>query len=172
MQIKNYFVTLDEDILLYKDFKMAYDYSYEAFLSDCHILTQKIDWEFDTIIGVARGGLTLAHIFGEFYDIRKVYAINTIGYDETKKLASTQIFNIPEITNAQNILIVDDIVDSGETLELVTRTLSERYPNANFKTASLFYKESATIEPTWYAQHATDWIDFFWTTDLKKRSNG
>jgi len=146
---------------------MAYDYSYEAFISDCHILTQKIDWEFDTIIGIARGGLSLAHIFGEFYDIREVYTINTIGYDETKKLASTKVFNIPEISHARNILIVDDIVDSGETLKLVIKSLSQRYPNANFKTASLFYKESASIKPNWYAQYATDWIDFFWATDLR-----
>ncbi len=149
---------------------MAYDYSYEAFISDCHILTQKIDWEFDTIIGIARGGLSLAHIFGEFYNIREVYTINTIGYNETKKLASTKVFNIPEMSHAQNILIVDDIVDSGETLKLVIKSLSQRYPNANFKTASLFYKESASIKPNWYAQYATDWIDFFWTTDLRKQS--
>lgn len=147
---------------------MRHYYDYNEFLEDCHSLTQQIDWEFDAIVGIARGGLTLSHLFGEYYNIREVYALNTIGYDETKKLDHTEIFNIPEIKSATNILIVDDIVDSGETLELVIKTLSERYPNTTLKSASLFYKESASIEPDWYAKLADRWIDFFWSDDLKR----
>ncbi|SFV50033.1 Xanthine-guanine phosphoribosyltransferase [hydrothermal vent metagenome] len=150
---------------------MRHYYDYEEFLQDCHSLTQQIDWEFDTIIGIARGGLTLSHLLGEYYNIREVYAINTIGYNDTKKLDHTEVFNIPDIKSAKNILLVDDIVDSGETLELVLKTLSTRYPHARLKTASLLYKETACIKPDWYVKHADVWIDFFWSDDLKKISS-
>lgn len=142
-------------------------YSYEEFVSDSHRLTGMIDWEFDAIIGISRGGLTLSHLLGEYYDIRQVYTINTIGYDDTVKLESTKVFNIPDITTSKNVLIVDDIVDSGDTLELVLGLLSEQYPQCNFKSASLFYKQGATVEPNWYSQIAKQWIDFFWSIDLK-----
>jgi len=145
---------------------MRHHYSYEEFLDDCKTLTKKIDWEFDTIIGIARGGLTLSHILGEYYDIREVYAINTIGYDDDKKLDHTEIFNIPDIRDARDILIVDDIVDSGETLDLVLTTLTDRYPKCNFKSASLLYKHSASIQPDWFVKEAKVWIDFFWSVDL------
>jgi len=147
---------------------MNYYYSYREYLDDCRTLTKAIDWKFDTIIGVARGGLTLSHTLGEYYNIRDVYSINTIGYDNTKKLDSTKIFNIPELKESKNVLIVDDIVDSGDTLKLVIDTLSEKYPDCNFKSLSLFYKITAKIEPDWYAKEAKEWIEFFWSEDCPK----
>ncbi len=145
---------------------MHYYYGYNEFIKDSKDLTQKIDWGFDTIIGIARGGLTLSHLLGEFYNIRQVYAINTIGYENTQKLEKTKIFNLPNLENAKNVLIVDDIVDSGDTLSLVLAILIKEYPCVTFKSASLFYKPTACIKPNWYAQEANVWIDFFWTVDL------
>jgi xanthine phosphoribosyltransferase len=144
-------------------------YPYEDFLADTRSLTQKIDWQFDTIIPIARGGFSLGHLLGEFYNIREVYSINTIGYEDTQKLDSVKVFNIPELKEAQNVLIVDDIVDSGDTLIEVLRVLHEAYPAVNFKTASLFYKKSAKIVPNWYVQEADRWIEFFWTVDLNRK---
>jgi xanthine phosphoribosyltransferase len=80
-----------------------------------------------------------------------------------------KVFNIPELKEAQNVLIVDDIVDSGDTLIEVLRVLHESYPAVNFKTASLFYKKSAKIVPNWYVQEADRWIEFFWTVDLNRK---
>ena len=145
-------------------------YAYEDFLDDTKRLTQKIDWEFDTIISIARGGLTLAHLFGEYYNIREVYSINTIGYDDTNKLDSVKVFNIPDLVKANNILIVDDIVDSGDTMIEVLKVLRHQYPDVTFKVASLFYKKSAKIAPDWYVQEADCWIEFFWSVDLNRKN--
>ena len=144
-------------------------YPYEDFLVDTRSLTQKIDWKFDTIIPIARGGLTLAHLLGEYYNIRAVYAINTIGYDDTTKLESVKVFNIPELEEVKNVLIVDDIVDSGDTMVDVLSVLRHRYPEITFKVASLFYKKSAKIAPDWYVHEADTWIEFFWSVDLNRK---
>ena len=145
---------------------MRYYYSYTEYLSDCKELTLQINDKFDAIIAIARGGITLAHMLGEYYDIREVYTINTIGYNDNKKLEKTEVFNIPDIKNAKRILIVDDIVDSGDTMKLVLETMSERYPNCEIKSASLFYKNTAVMKPDWYVHIADKWIDFFWSVDL------
>ena len=144
-------------------------YSYTDLLADATLLTQRIDWEFDAIIPIARGGLSLAHLLGEYYNIREVYSINTIGYDDTLKLESVKVFNIPDLGKAKNVLIVDDIVDSGDTMVEVLKVLRHRYPDVAFKVASLFYKKSAKIAPDWYVQEADCWIDFFWSVDLNRK---
>lgn len=141
-------------------------YPYADFLADARSLTQKIDWKFDSIIAIARGGLSLAQLLGEYYNIREVYSINTIGYEDTAKLESVHVFNVPELSTAKNVLVVDDIVDSGDTLLEVLSVLCQTYPDVRFRTASLFYKKTARIAPDWYVQEADQWIGFFWTEDL------
>lgn len=144
-------------------------YPYEDFLADTKDLTENIDWKFDSIIAIARGGMSLAHLLGEYYNIREVYSINTIGYDDTIKLENVKVFNIPELNKAKSVLIVDDIVDSGDTLVEVLKVLGQAYPNVDFRTAALFYKKSAKIAPDWYVQEADKWIEFFWTEDINRK---
>lgn len=144
-------------------------YPYQEYQQDLKTLTQKIDKNFDAILGIARGGLSIAQMLGEFYDLREVYAINTIGYEGTQKLAEVRVFNIPELSQSNTVLIVDDIVDSGDTLIKVLKELDKIYPHISFLTASIFYKPTAKIAPTWYVKEPQGWIEFFWSEDLKRK---
>ena len=142
-------------------------YPYQEFKQDLKTLTQKIDQTFDTLIPISRGGLSMGQMLGEYYDIREVYAINTIGYEDTKKLDEVKVFHVPDLSKAKKVLIVDDIVDSGDTLVEVLKTLKNQYPHVIFWTASIFYKPTAVIEPTWWVKKPQGWIEFFWSEDLK-----
>ena len=157
-------ITLKERFLKQKMTKIYYPY--DEFVTDLKILTSKIDQEFDAIVAIARGGLGIGMMLGEYYDIRAVYALNTIGYEGTKKLDEVKVFNVPDLNGAKRVLIVDDIVDSGDTLREVLQLLQTRYPATSFFSASLFYKPTASIEPTWWVKEATEWIEFFWSEDL------
>jgi len=142
-------------------------YPYQEFKEDLQTLTKNINQPFDTILGISRGGLSMAQMLGEYYDIREVYAINTIGYNDMEKNDSVEVFNIPDLKSAKQVLIVDDIVDSGDTLVEVFKVLNENYPNVTFFSAALFYKKTAKITPTWYVKEPKGWIDFFWSVDLR-----
>ena len=142
-------------------------YPYEEYIQDLKILIDKIDQPFDAILGIARGGLSMAQMLGEYYDLREVYTINTIGYEDTKKKDSVEVFNIPDLKSAKRVLIVDDIVDSGDTLIEVLAVLNDKYPNITFLTASIFYKKTACMKPTWYVKEPAEWVEFFWSEDLK-----
>ena len=142
-------------------------YPYSEFIEDINKLTTIINRPFDTVIPIARGGLTIAHILSEYYNIRRVYSINTIGYNNRDKLDEIEIFNIPNLKNSKRVLIVDDIVDSGDTLFVILEILKEKYSNIIFYSASIFYKKTAKIAPTWYVKETKEWIDFFWSVDLK-----
>ena len=72
-------------------------YPYNEFRDDLKTLTQKIDQPFDTLIPISRGGLSMGQMLGEYYDIREVYAINTIGYDDTQKLDEVRVFHVPDV---------------------------------------------------------------------------
>jgi len=142
-------------------------YPYQEFREDLKVLTSKIDQSFDTILPISRGGLSMGQMMGEYYDIRKVYAINTIGYNGTQKLSKVNVFNIPDLSELKQVLIVDDIVDSGDTLVEVLNVLKKKYPNIHFFTATIFYKPTAVIEPNWWVKEPKGWIEFFWSEDLK-----
>ena len=143
-------------------------YPYQEYKQDLKTLISKIDKPFDAILGIARGGLSMAQMLGEYYDLREVYAINTIGYDNREKKDTVEVFNIPDLHSAKRVLLVDDIVDSGDTLVEVLKVLNKKYPEIIFLTASLFYKKTAKIAPTWYVKVPKGWIDFFWSVDLRK----
>ncbi len=135
------------------------EYKYENFQNDLKKININKP---DAIVAIARGGLTLAHHLAEIFDIREVFAINAISYDKTKKKEKIDIFNIPNLHGFKNILIVDDISDSGETFIEVLKLLKEKYPDLNFKTLSIFYKPTSKFKPDFYFHKTTEWIKFFW----------
>ena len=68
---------------------------------------------------------------------------------------------------AKQVLVVDDIVDSGDTLVEVIKCLEARYSDITFYTAALFYKKGAKMVPTWHTKETEEWIDFFWSVDIQ-----
>ena len=138
-------------------------YSYEEFKVDVNHLAKEIKpYNPDVILAVARGGMTLGHFLAEALEMRALYSINSIHYEETHKLDTINIFNIPDLSKAKRVVIVDDIIDSGETMIEIKRVLGEKFPETDFKVASVFYKEKALLRPDFAARDTTDWIEFFW----------
>jgi len=143
-----------------------YYYGYEEFLSDIEKLSGMIaDTDTDTIVAIARGGLTPAHFIAEALDTHRLYVLNSIHYEDTEKLDTIDVFNIPDLSDAKEVLVVDDIIDSGDTIVEVLDRLRREYPSVKFRTAALFYKKSASIQPDFSVKEADRWIDFLWTAD-------
>ncbi|MDD3055727.1 MAG: phosphoribosyltransferase family protein [Aliarcobacter sp.] len=143
-------------------------YSYDLFKDDTQILVNKCrSFEPEILLAVARGGLTLSHLMAQAMNIKNLYSLNSIHYDGEVKLDTFNIFNIPDISHAKKVLIIDDIVDSGETMREIFKILKERFPNIEFKLATLFYKNTAVIKPDFSVREANTWIEFFWEVDVK-----
>lgn len=141
-------------------------YAYEEFVKDTKKLVElSRGFQADTLLAVARGGLTLGHSFAHAVDNRRLFAINSILYEKDKKGASCEIFNMPELKDASKVLILDDIIDSGQTIKEVVALLKQCFPHVEFKIATLFYKPSAVIQPDFCVHEAKEWIEFFWETD-------
>lgn len=142
-------------------------YSYEEFKVDVNMLAKEIKvYEPDVILAIARGGMTLGHFLAEALEMRDLYAINSIHYEETRKLDTIDIFNVPDLSRAKKVVIVDDIIDSGETMIEIKKVLSKQYPELDLKVAAIYYKEKALLRPDFAAREATEWIEFFWDFEI------
>jgi len=138
-------------------------YSYDEFKVDVNMLAKEIKpYKPDVILAIARGGMTLGHFLAEALEMRDLYAINSIHYEETRKLDTIDIFNVPDLSKAKKVVIVDDIIDSGETMIEIKKVLNKQYPDLELKVASIYYKEKALLRPDFAAREATEWIEFFW----------
>ncbi len=148
-------------------------YTYEEFNKDIEALTGKIaEFSPDALLAIARGGLTIGHFLAENLETRDIFALNAISYDDTHKLDSVKIFNIPDLSDKKRVLILDDISDSGDTLDEVLKILTTKYPKTTFKTATIFYKERTKIIPDYYIKKTDKWIVFFWDKEGQRRING
>ncbi len=147
---------------------MHYYYSYEDFKKDTNSLIKEVkEFEPEVIVGVARGGLTLAHCMAEGLDIRDVQTLRTELYDKTCKRDEITLFGECNFSNASRVLVVDDIADSGDTLQAVMKNLKNDNMDIVFKSATLYYKTTSCYKPDFWINEAKEWIDFFWEVDYK-----
>jgi len=141
-----------------------YYYDYKEFVQDVEMLYKlSKSYEPDIILAIARGGVTLGHFLAEKYKLRELLTLNSVHYDDTQKLDSIKLSNIPNIPNYKKVLIVDDIIDSGESLEEIVKVLKKKFPKTTFKAGVIFYKENDIFTPDFKIKEAKEWIEFFWT---------
>lgn len=143
-----------------------YHYQYDEFLDDLNrFVTEMGTYRPDIILAIARGGVTFGHFLSEKLNIRELYTLNSVHYDDTIKRDDIRLYNIPGLPEKSKVLVVDDIADSGETLQEVMTVLRKKYPSTVFKTGVLFYKEHAVYQPDFKIRKADEWIRFFWNFD-------
>jgi len=141
-----------------------YHYDYNEFNDDVSILIQHTTpYNPDIILAVARGGVTLGHFMAERMNLRSLFTLNSIHYEDQKKLDTIDVFNIPQLGEGKRVLVVDDIVDSGESMVEIMKILKEKFPKNSFKSAVLFYKKEAIYQPDFKCHEAKEWIEFFWS---------
>jgi len=138
-------------------------YDYNTFNKELDLLIKKLDGYIpDIILSVARGGVVLGALLSYRLGIRELYSINSIHYDDKKRLDHIKVYNIPDLGSKNRVLIVDDIIDSGESMAEILKKINKQYPTNEYKTATLFYKKDAILKPDFTLHEATEWIEFFW----------
>ena len=138
-------------------------YDYNTFNKELDLLIKKLDGYIpDIILSVARGGVVLGALLSYRLGIRELYSINSIHYDDKKRLDHIKVYNIPDLGSKNRVLIVDDIIDSGESMAEILKKLNKQYPTNEYKIATLFYKKDALLEPDFTLHEACEWIEFFW----------
>lgn len=146
-----------------KDQKQHIVYSPEMLLADVDSLSKELEkLNFNIILGIAKGGLFPATLLAYKLKIKDFRTVQIISYcDETNRQGTmVQLSNCTPFLITDKVLIVDDIADSGKTLDFVIK----KYNLKNWKVATLVYKTSSKVVPDFYVRKLSQWqwVDFFW----------
>ncbi|MEO3993653.1 MAG: phosphoribosyltransferase [Desulfurococcaceae archaeon TW002] len=119
--------------------------------------------ETDLIVGILRGGYIVARILSDMLGTDNIGVVEVKFYKGIGERAERPIITQPLTVDVKgkNILIVDDVVDSGRTLEIVTEQVRLRGAKS-VRTAVLFYKPKSIIKPDFYVQEVREWVVFPW----------
>jgi xanthine phosphoribosyltransferase len=141
--------------------KMFY-VSWEAF----HRATKQLaklclDGGYDRIIAVSRGGLVPAAILARELNIRVVDSICVSSYDHDQQ-RELHILKNAELADSPKLLIVDDLVDTGET----AKALRKLFPQACFVTVYAKPQGKPLVDKYVTDIEQETWIQLPWDMEL------
>lgn len=127
------------------------------------------------ILGVWRGGTPVGIAMQELFEIYGLkmnhFAIRTSSYGSGRVAAETvQVFGLQHVVDTinveDNLLIIDDVFDSGRSVSAIIDKLSassRRNTPENIKVATVYYKpgknKTARI-PDFYVHETEEWLVF------------
>lgn len=146
-------------------------YKKSNFDKDIETLVRKIKRskvEFSYIVALSRGGLIPGVILSHKLGLRLV-PISWSTRDHENKESNCWV---PEdINNGKKVLVVDDIVDSGEALRTMFEdwnlSVCKKLDYNNIYVASLIYNKDQSIVPNFYGtkisrKKTPEWFEFWW----------
>ncbi|KAB0585603.1 phosphoribosyltransferase [Comamonas kerstersii] len=127
-----------------KHLYVSYD-EYHGLIEKLALKIHQSGWEFDTILCLARGGLRPGDILSRIFD-KPLAIMSTSSYRaEAGKVQGHldigRFIATPKGEIAGRVLLVDDLADTGVTLNAVVKRLKENYaPITELRTAVIWTK--------------------------------
>ena len=146
------------------DLHVSWD-QYNTLVERLALVVHESDIEFNQIICIARGGLRVGDVLSRIFDlplaILSTHSYSAEGGTVRGELIIAEHMTMTSPRLGDRVLLVDDMVDSGQTLELVNRTLPQRFHNiALCKTAVVWWKACSVFAPDFHVEYLPDdpWI--------------
>ena len=147
-----------------KDLWISWDEYHQAIVGLAHLVHDS-GWKFDQVLCLARGGLRPGDMFSRIFDV-PLAILSTSSYREESGtqqgvLDIAKYITMTKGALAGKVLLLDDLVDSGITLEKVQRHLKENFPAVTeIKSAVIWCKACSAVRPDFYLDYlATNpWI--------------
>ncbi|MDU1050665.1 MAG: phosphoribosyltransferase [Varibaculum cambriense] len=135
-------------------------------------------WMPELVVAVARGGLLPAGALSYALGLKAIGTMNVEFYTDIEETLPEPVLIPPlmdvSALSGKRVLVVDDVADSGKTLELVMRLIRERgIPSgqegervevSEAKCACIYVKSRSIITPDYVLKHTDKWINFPWST--------
>ena len=117
-------------------------------------------YEPDVIIALARGGWFAGRVLCDFLGLDDLSSLKIEHYVGTAAIDTGEPYIRYPLSNnvmeGKKVLIVDDIVDTGESMLSARAYVESRNPT-EVRTASLQYLRSSKIEPDYVGERLEDW---------------
>ena len=132
-----------------KHLYVSYD-EYHNLIEKLAIKVHQSGWEFDNILCLARGGMRpgdmLSRIFNKPLAIMSTSSYRSDGGTVQGNLDIARFITTPKGEIAGRVLLVDDLADSGHTLNAVIKMLKTNYqPITELRSAVIWTKAVSTF---------------------------
>jgi hypothetical protein len=117
----------------------------------------------DIIVAVSRGGFNPARILSDELNIRSLASLQVIYYAGVNERSDEPRVKYPLNADISglNVLVVDDVADSGNSLRVVKKYVEGLGPR-EVRIATLHYKPWSNFKPDYFAESAEKWIIYPW----------
>ena len=117
----------------------------------------------DIIVGVSRGGWIPARIISDLLQNQNLANLKTEFYYGIGKTESKPFITQPVSVSVKNknVLVVDEVTDSGKSLTLINHHLKNKGAN-EIKFATIYLKPQSSFIPNYYQRKTSEWIVFPW----------
>ena len=121
----------------------------------------------ELVLTVARGGLFLAGSLSYALDVKAMYLVNVEFYTGVDARLEMPVLlppaPQPSDLDGARVLIVDDVADTGATLELVRDFCAPHVADARI---AVVYQKPSSIVTCEYVWKRTDrWVNFPWSSE-------
>ena len=147
-----------------KHLYVSYD-EYHNLIEKLAIRIHQSGWQFDTILCLARGGMRPGDILSRIFD-KPLAIMSTSSYRAEAgtvqgNLDIARYITTPKGEIAGRVLLVDDLADSGLTLNAVVSQLRNNYlPITELRTAVIWTKGLSSFKPDYQVDYlpSNPWI--------------
>ena len=147
-----------------KHLYVSYD-EYHSLVEKLAIKVHQSGWKFDTILCLARGGMRPGDILSRIFDVPLAIMSTSSDRAEDGKVQGhldiAHYITTPQGQIAGKVLLVDDLADTGVTLQAVVDRLRTNYqPITDLRTAVIWTKGSSTFKADYSVEHlpTNPWI--------------
>lgn len=129
------------------------------------------DFRFDLLVTINRGGLIPAVVLSHKLSVREIIIFRASRTVDDRinavKHPPTITYSVKELVKIKNkkILLIDDIVGSGETLKKVKKTIQNFNPKSLICATLLINLDNLidlSLKPDFYAREVRGWVIFPW----------
>lgn len=142
--------------------------SWDGFGTACREIARDVlatGFAVEVVVAIARGGLLPAGAIAYGLGVKNCGAINVEFYTGIGTVLDAPELLPPELDmtylDGRRVLLVDDVADSGRTLDLAVRLLTGR--GAEVRSAVIYTKPTTIVQPDFEWKRTDLWIDFPWS---------
>ncbi len=113
-------------------------------------------YEIHAIVGIVRGGMIPARMLSSVLGVKQIYCLNVEKLSEGRR----EVKEILDDFKDMNILLVEDMLETGRSMEVAREYLKGR--GANVKTVCLYTMSISKITPDYRLRQVDGVVEFPW----------
>ncbi|MGZ5029260.1 MAG: phosphoribosyltransferase [Methylobacter sp.] len=127
----------------------------------CRQLAQqlrKANFRVDIIVAIARGGYVPGRLLSDMLGVHDLTSFKVEHYQGIFKQHAAYVkYPLNAAINERNVLLLDDVCDSGDTFTVGTEHIQHCGKNNAIRTAALHFKTVSKYIPDFYVETVSEW---------------